>query len=42
MATNQKNKFFSDEQSAYDKMLADNVPEADAIQAIKSRRQDLM
>lgn len=42
MATPQKTTFFSDEQSAYDKMIADNIPEADAIQAIKSRRQDLM
>lgn len=42
MATPQKTTFFSDEQSAYDKMIADNIPESDAIQAIKSRRQDLM
>lgn len=42
MSTPQKTTFFSDEQSAYNKMIADNVPEADAIQAIKSRRQDLM
>ena len=42
MATPQKTTFFSDEQSAYEKMIADNIPEADAIQAIKSRRQDLM
>lgn len=42
MATPQKTTFFSDEQSAYDKMIADNVPETDAIQAIKSRRKDLM
>jgi len=34
--------FFSDEQQAYDKMIADNVPESDAISAIKSRRLDLL
>lgn len=41
---NQKRKptFFSDEQEAYDKMMADNVPESDAIEAIKSRRLDLL
>lgn len=37
-----KPTFFSDEQTAYDKMMADNVPEADAIEAIKSRRIDLL
>lgn len=37
-----KPTFFSDEQEAYDKMMADNVPEQDAIEAIKSRRKDLM
>lgn len=34
--------FFSDEQQAYDKMMADNIPESDAISAIKSRRLDLL
>lgn len=37
-----KPTFFSDEQEAYDKMMADNVPESDAIDAIKSRRLDLL
>lgn len=37
-----KPTFFSDEQEAYDKMLADSVPEQDAIEAIRSRRKDLM
>ena len=30
--------FFSDEQSAFDKMTADNISHDEAIQAIKSRR----
>lgn len=34
--------FFSDEKTAFDRMMADNVPEADAIEAIKSRRNDLL
>lgn len=34
--------FYSDEQSAYDRMLADKVPESDAMEAIKSRRKDLL
>lgn len=37
-----KPTFFSDEQEAYDKMMADSVPESDAIEAIKSRRIDLL
>lgn len=37
-----KPTFFSDEQEAYDKMMADSVPELDAIEAIKSRRIDLL
>ncbi len=37
-----KPTFFSDEQEAYDKMMADSVPESDAIEAIRSRRLDLL
>lgn len=37
-----KPTFFSDEQEAYDKMMADSIPESDAIEAIKSRRIDLL
>lgn len=33
---------FSDEQAALDKMTADNIPHADAMEAIKSRRKDLL
>lgn len=42
MTQKRKPTFFSDEQDAYDKMIADNVPEQDAIEAIKSRRLDLL
>ncbi len=42
MTQKRKPTFFSDEQDAYDKMMADNVPEQDAIEAIKSRRLDLL
>jgi hypothetical protein len=37
-----KPTFFSDEQEAYDKMMSDSVPESDAIEAIRSRRMDLL
>ena len=33
---------FSDEKTAFEKMMADSIPEADAMEAIKSRRQDLL
>lgn len=33
---------FSDEKDAYDRMMTDKVSEADAMEAIKSRRSDLM
>lgn len=42
MTQKRKPTFFSDEQDAYDKMLADSVPEQDAIEAIRSRRIDLL
>lgn len=42
MTQKKKPTFFSDEQEAYDKMLADSVPEPDAIEAIRSRRLDLL
>lgn len=42
MTQKKKPTFFSDEQEAYDKMLADSVPESDAIEAIRSRRIDLL
>lgn len=42
MTQKRKPTFFSDEQEAYDKMLADSVPEQDAIEAIRSRRLDLL
>jgi len=42
MTQKKKPTFFSDEQEAYDKMMADSVPESDAIEAIKSRRMDLL
>lgn len=42
MTQKKKPTFFSDEQEAYNKMMADSVPESDAIEAIKSRRLDLL
>lgn len=33
---------YSDEQSAYDRMIADKIPESDIMDTIKSRRQDLL
>jgi len=42
MTQKRKPTFFSDEQEAYDNMMADSVPEQDAIEAIRSRRLDLL
>jgi len=42
MTQKKRPTFFSDEQEAYDKMMADSVPEQDAIEAIRSRRMDLL
>lgn len=42
MTQKQAPTLFSDEKDAYDRMMADNVPESDAMEAIKSRRSDLM
>jgi len=42
MIQKKKPSFFSDEQEAFDKMMADSVPESDAIEAIRSRRVDLL
>lgn len=42
MTQKKRPTFFSDEQEAYDMMMADSVPESDAIEAIRSRRVDLL